>query len=881
MTRFGILSLTALLSLAACDDKSGTSTDATQTDTGTTGGSDTVDADLDGFPASEDCDDNDGTINPGATEICDGVDNDCDGEVDENVMDTYYRDADSDGFGDSEVTAEACEVPDGYVPNANDCDDAHVASYPGNTETCDGIDNDCDGTIDEDVTTAYYADADGDSYGDPTSQTDACTQPTGTVTDNTDCDDTTTAAFPGNLEVCDEIDNNCDGVVDEGVTTTFYADIDGDDYGDPGLSQDACSLPAGYAEVAGDCDDSDPSSNPAALEYCDGHDDDCDGITDEDDSVDAVDWYADSDADSYGDPMAINHTCYQPSGYVSDNTDCDDTEATTNPAALEYCDGHDDDCDGVVDEDDAVDAQDWYADTDSDTYGDAATSLTQCYQPTGYVSDSTDCDDTYSGSYPGADEYCDGRDNDCDGDIDEDGEVLDGDTFYADTDTDGTGDESSTIVACSQPSGYVDNWYDCDDSDGTEPVVVDRGSGSSGGSGTMASPLYSLQDGVDRASTCVIAFAGTYAENLDITSSIDIWGVEGEGLTYIDPSGTPCDGASPTGCEPAMMIANGAGVAPTIHGFTISGGTGYTTTTTTTTTCADSSASHSGTTDCTVTVYEYCGGGIYIDGDDPILYDVTIEDNTLPEFEQYTIPCGSGACSFEQNWIYSYGGGVCAKDSAGSFEDVDVVNNFADQGGGIYVADASVVDWAHSYIVDNEAGDGGGANVDGATLSATNVLFAFNDADTDGGGMFSQNSGTANLTNANVAYNASATGSTRGDAIYTSSGTTTTVTNGLLHAGAANYVVYAGGTWTSSYTDVYNASSTSMTYGGSAAAGTGDISSAPSWAGVSDDGNPNNDDWGLQSGSPAIDAGSSSTAYNDTDGTRNDMGITGGPGGDW
>ena len=154
---------------------------------------------------------------------------------------------------------------------------------------------------------------------------------------------------------------------------------------------------------------------------------------------------------------------------------------------------------------------------------------------------------------------------------------------------------------------------------------------------------------------------------------------------------------------------------------------------TTTTTCADSTASHSGTNTCTVTVYEYCGGGIYIDGDDPEFSDVVVEDNTLPEFEQYT------AGSFQQNWLYSYGGGICARNSAATFDGVDVMDNFADQGGGIYVTDSSIIDWTHSYVANNEAGDGGGVNADGGTFNATNVLFAFNTADTDGGGLFTQN----------------------------------------------------------------------------------------------------------------------------------------------
>ena len=108
------------------------------------------DQDGDGYPAADDCDDGNAAINPGATEVCDGVDNDCDGEIDEDVTTTWYQDADGDGFGDSDVTADACEKPSGYVPTGNDCDDDEAEAFPGNTEVCDGIDNDCDGEVDED-----------------------------------------------------------------------------------------------------------------------------------------------------------------------------------------------------------------------------------------------------------------------------------------------------------------------------------------------------------------------------------------------------------------------------------------------------------------------------------------------------------------------------------------------------------------------------------------------------------------------------------------------------------------------------------------------------------------------------------------------------------
>jgi len=96
-----------------------------------------LDVDGDGYIASEDCDDNNPEINSNAIEICDGLDNNCDGNIDENVMTTFYVDADGDGFGDSENSAEACSDPEGYVLTANDCNDQNAEIYPGSEKQCD------------------------------------------------------------------------------------------------------------------------------------------------------------------------------------------------------------------------------------------------------------------------------------------------------------------------------------------------------------------------------------------------------------------------------------------------------------------------------------------------------------------------------------------------------------------------------------------------------------------------------------------------------------------------------------------------------------------------------------------------------------------------
>ncbi|MDG1482581.1 MAG: putative metal-binding motif-containing protein, partial [Myxococcota bacterium] len=254
-----------------------------------------TDVDGDGYSAEEDCNDEDELLHPGASEICDGIDNNCDGEIDEGVSNTYYEDADEDGFGDAGSSIEACEAPEGYVPIGNDCNDADETSYPGAPEQCDGVDNDCDGEIDEDTNSIWYADADDDGFGDNDTLIKDCNPGPGYTIDDGDCDDADADINPDGIEVCDEADNDCDGGIDEGVTSTWYADTDGDSFGDADTETEGCD-PGGYIETDGDCDDADADINPDAAEVCDGADNDCDGGIDE--GVTST-WYADTDGDSF------------------------------------------------------------------------------------------------------------------------------------------------------------------------------------------------------------------------------------------------------------------------------------------------------------------------------------------------------------------------------------------------------------------------------------------------------------------------------------------------------------------------------------------------------------------------------------------------------
>ncbi|MDI1452128.1 MopE-related protein [Polyangium sp. 6x1] len=287
---------------------------------------------------STDCNDANANIKPGATEVCDGVDNNCAGGIDEGVKITYYRDADGDGYGNPSLTTLACSVPAGYRTNSTDCNDANPNIKPGATEVCDGVDNDCDipPNIDEGVKNTYYRDADGDGYGNLSQTTQACSAPAGYVANSTDCDDAYAHIKPGATEVCDGIDNNCAGGIDEGVKITYYRDADNDGYGTTSPTMQACSAPGGYVANSTDCNDANASIKPGVAEVCDGIDNNCNGSINE------------------GNPGGGQSCNTGQSGVCAGGT----TSCTlmgvscyqNTQASAETCNGLDDDCDGSVDE---------------------------------------------------------------------------------------------------------------------------------------------------------------------------------------------------------------------------------------------------------------------------------------------------------------------------------------------------------------------------------------------------------------------------------------------------------------------------------------------------------------------------------------------------
>jgi hypothetical protein len=232
----------------------------------------------------------------------------------------------------------------------------------------------------------------------------------------------------------------------------------------------------GWTAAQGDCGPHDPSVAPFFPEVCDDKDNDCDGQVDEE-PADAEAWF-DGDADGFGDPSVVVVTCAPPSGFVAGGEpDCDDDAAQTFPDADERCDAADNDCDGRVDEDPAVDAPTWFLDVDGDGYGNAVDAVTTCAPPSEeWVLNGDDCAPTDPEVHPAAVEVCNGEDDDCDGLADN--PPVSGDTlWYPDVDRDGYGDASAPGV-CEPEPGFVSNNQDCGDRDrevkpGAEEVCND------------------------------------------------------------------------------------------------------------------------------------------------------------------------------------------------------------------------------------------------------------------------------------------------------------------------------------------------------------------------------------------------------------------------
>ncbi|PKN56669.1 MAG: hypothetical protein CVU56_14935 [Deltaproteobacteria bacterium HGW-Deltaproteobacteria-14] len=416
-----------------------------------------------------------------APERCDGAsDEDCDGFIDEedavDCVPTWY-DGDGDGVG---VGAPRCLCgPDGFftAPLGGDCDDAAKKVFPDAAERCNGADDDCDGLTDEPGATGcvdFYADGDGDGFGDPDDVACLCapSEPY-TRRNGLDCDDTLTAVNPAASETCGGADEDCDGQTDEEGAAgcdLFFADADGDLFGDPHSFRCLCAPAAPFTTAqGGDCNDDatlGAAQHPGLVEACDGVDNDCDGLVDEAGATGCAPWYRDDDEDTYGLNGDVLCLCGADAvaGYTAERAgDCDDGEAAANPDAVEACDGVDNDCDDIVDEADAEGCAPYHADRDRDTYG-VAEARCLCAPTLPFTaSSSDDCDDANPFIHPGGAEVCNGLDDDCDGSTDE-GVTGQCSPFYKDLDHDGWGRTDDSQCLCAPDGDYTSTRPgDCDD----------------------------------------------------------------------------------------------------------------------------------------------------------------------------------------------------------------------------------------------------------------------------------------------------------------------------------------------------------------------------------------------------------------------------------
>jgi hypothetical protein len=422
------------------------------------------DVDRDGYAASEDCDDRDAAVHPDAVEVCNGVDDDCDGTLDaDSQTGIYWSDEDGDGYGTAGGTL-SCEPGEGFVEDTTDCDDTEAGVHPGATETCNSRDDDCDGERDEDAGLEWHLDEDGDGWGVDELFVTTCIAPTGYVDESGDCDDTNDRVNPGASEVCgDDLDNDCDELVDADDTeveiVTWYLDADLDEWGTDKTTVKDCTAPFGYVREGGDCNDTVSAINPEALEVCDDQDNDCDEQVDEPDALGAATWYFDGDNDGYGIPGKTTLACTEPPFYAPNDDDCDDAAFVTHPGAAELCDDEDNDCDITIDE--GTENVHWYRDADKDTYGDPDVTLFDCEPIAGYVLNRDDCDDTDDSIHPDGIEECNGDDDDCNGTTDDD--AIDATTCRTDADGDGYGTPEIAYEGCSPPSTCESTTSDCDD----------------------------------------------------------------------------------------------------------------------------------------------------------------------------------------------------------------------------------------------------------------------------------------------------------------------------------------------------------------------------------------------------------------------------------
>jgi hypothetical protein len=603
-------------------------------------------------------------------------------------------------------------------------------------------------------------------------------------------------------------------------------------------------------------------------------------------------------------------------GYA-DDIDCDDGRADVHPGvAADICNGRDDDCDGAVDEDpDLV----WFLDGDGDGFGASGSSSFVDCDPgvDAYATNEADCDDDDGATFPGADEACDGLDNDCNGGVDDDPALFA--TWYPDEDADGYGDAgASPVEGCLPGEAWIDNADDCDDGiAAVHPGALeicndldDDCNGSTDENADFYEAYYEDSDG-DGAGVDRLVYGCDEAQAGGVTNTWDCDDRDANEPVFVTTSGSSrgdgsladpynsvqtaviasrtcvmvgagtyaenvdfggnsitlqsIDGSEFTtldglGTNSVVTVNNGESVE--IIGFTITGGTGQAT--------SGSSSYWDGTQYVYYDYYYYYGGGAYLGwGSSARLEDVVFDANPVPQYT-YTY---YNATYF--TYGYGYGGGVYSYGATLDMTDVTFSDNTA-SGGAALTNEYGTVTGTRVRMYDND-GDYGTLTSYSGSDTWNNLEISSNENSYGYASIYLQN-GTFSLRNGTIVGGGGDGGGANSSyGIYAYQMSTTLDSTVIYDHYYGLYDAESGsGRWTITYSDVYG--NYYDYYNVDDVTGTsGNISVDPGFTTYSADWDGSNDDLSLSGSSSLTDAGNPASAYYDADGSRNDIGAFGGP----